>query len=141
MLIGLIIVPRIYFYRNNITFSLKQKPVEKYQCNLNTNLTQAKYSEWHKKKSDAKTFNTETSNTEDLIPIDDDAVEWSKMHPNGKGSLRYKNMLSAGTHIGINTLGANNQKNTNQSLRSEYANPIIPENAVNYEDIFRKQLK
>lgn len=84
---------------------------------------------------------TEISDIEDLIPIDENAIEWSKTYPNGKGSLRYKNMLSAGTDMGINTLGTNNQKNSNQSLRSEFANPIIPDTAINYKDIFRKNLK
>lgn len=62
---------------------------------------------------------------EDYIPIDKEAEEWAKINPNGKGSLINKNLLDSGRHLGVNTQGVL-FKNSNQQLRNEPANPVIP---------------
>ena len=61
------------------------------------------------------------SNPRDLLPADSNS-EFSKMNPSGSGDLKDVNLLSAGSLIGIDTVG-NTLRNANLQVRSEPANP------------------
>jgi len=48
--------------------------------------------------------------------------QWGKLNPQGEGDLQNVNLLQAGYHIGINTVGQS-LRNANLQLRSEPPNP------------------
>lgn len=77
----------------------------------------------------------------DLLPKHSDANEFENRHPEGVGPLADKNFISAGYHIGVNTIGSN-LKNANVSLRSEPANPQTPVSPWNQStinpDVYRR---
>lgn len=79
-----------------------------------------------------------------LLPHDVDAAQWGLAYPKGEGSLELKNLLQAGTHLGVNTQGSS-LKNANLQLRSEPPNPIYPVSIFNNSTItpnmFRKPLE
>lgn len=58
---------------------------------------------------------------QELLPHDNSSL-WAQVNPQGVGSLKDKNFLQAGHHIGINTVGQT-LRNANLQLRSEPANP------------------
>lgn len=57
----------------------------------------------------------------DLLPGDSDS-KWAQVNPSGKGSLKDKNFLEAGFHVGINSVGQS-LRNANLQIRSEPPNP------------------
>lgn len=61
---------------------------------------------------------------DDLLPKDVNAA-WADLNPEGQGSLKAKNFLEAGYHLGINTTGQS-LRNANLQLRSEPPNPQVP---------------
>lgn len=67
----------------------------------------------------------EVNTAEDLLPNDANS-KWAQASPSGTGSLSDKNYLTAGYHVGINTVGQS-LRNANQQLRSEY---VIPKQNV-----------
>ena len=62
-----------------------------------------------------------TSNPADLLPKDNNN-EWSSLNPNGSGDLANVNLLKAGHHSGIDTVGSS-LRNANLQIRSEPPNP------------------
>jgi len=56
-----------------------------------------------------------------LLPRDENS-EFSKLNPQGTGSLQNVNLLTAGYHVGINTVGQS-LRNANLQVRSEPSNP------------------
>lgn len=71
--------------------------------------------------SDYSCFPSEELMSQDLLPLND-LQAWSENHPEGAGILEEKNFLSAGHHIGINSVGQA-LKNANYGIRSEPSNP------------------
>ena len=59
----------------------------------------------------------------DLLPRDANSL-WAQVNPSGQGSLADQNFLTAGFHIGINTVGQT-LRNANRQLRSEPPNPQV----------------
>jgi hypothetical protein len=59
----------------------------------------------------------------ELLPNDANS-EWAKLNPSGSGDLQNVNLLSAGSLIGIDTVG-NTLRNANLQVRSEPANPQL----------------
>lgn len=59
----------------------------------------------------------------DLLPADANSL-WAQVNPSGQGSLADQNFLTAGYHVGINTVGQS-LRNANRQLRSEPPNPQI----------------
>jgi hypothetical protein len=57
----------------------------------------------------------------DLLPKDNNN-EWAKLNPSGAGDFTNVNLLKAGFHMGIDTIG-NTLRNANLQVRSEPANP------------------
>lgn len=60
----------------------------------------------------------------DLLPKDGANSKWAQINPAGSGDMRDQNFLTAGYHIGINTIGQS-LRNANLQLRSEPPNPQI----------------
>jgi hypothetical protein len=66
---------------------------------------------------------TNTQNPEDLLPKDNNS-QWAQLNPAGKGDLANINLLKAGYHIGIDTVGQT-LRNANLQIRSEPPNPQV----------------
>lgn len=60
----------------------------------------------------------------DLLPKDAANSRWAQLNPAGQGDVSDQNFLTAGYHIGINSVGSS-MKNANLQLRSEPANPQV----------------
>ena len=60
-------------------------------------------------------------NPAELLPKDTNS-QWAKLNPSGKGELANVNLLKAGYHIGIDTVGQT-LRNANLQIRSEPPNP------------------
>ncbi len=67
--------------------------------------------------------NTTNQNPGDLLPKDTNS-QWAQLNPSGKGDLANINLLKAGYHIGIDTVGQT-LRNANLQIRSEPPNPQI----------------
>jgi len=59
----------------------------------------------------------------DLLPGDANS-KFAQSNPNGQGSLSDKNFLTAGFHVGTNTVGQS-LRNANRQLRSDPPNPQV----------------
>jgi hypothetical protein len=62
-------------------------------------------------------------NPSDLLPKDKNS-QWAQLNPSGKGDLANINLLKAGYHIGIDTIGQT-LRNANLQIRSEPPNPQV----------------
>ena len=62
-------------------------------------------------------------NPADLLPKDTNS-QWAQLNPSGKGELANINLLKAGYHIGIDTIGQS-LRNANLQIRSEPPNPQL----------------
>jgi hypothetical protein len=60
-------------------------------------------------------------NPAELLPKDSNS-QWAQLNPSGKGDLANINLLKAGYHIGIDTIGQT-LRNANLQIRSEPPNP------------------
>ena len=60
----------------------------------------------------------------DLLPLDTGDSKWGQINPSGSGMLGDQNFLTAGYHVGINTIGQS-LRNANLQLRSEPPNPQV----------------
>lgn len=84
----------------------------------------------------------EQINPGELLPQESGA--WTEQNPSGPGSLKGKNFLTAGSLIGVNTIGQSH-KNASWDLRSEPANPQKPvsifNNSTYQPDLLRRPLE
>jgi hypothetical protein len=62
-------------------------------------------------------------NPSDLLPSDANS-QWAQLNPAGQGDLANINLLKAGYHIGIDTVGQT-LRNANLQIRSEPPNPQL----------------
>lgn len=62
-------------------------------------------------------------NPAELLPKDANS-QWAQLNPSGKGELANINLLKAGYHIGIDTVGQS-LRNANLQIRSEPPNPQL----------------
>jgi hypothetical protein len=62
-------------------------------------------------------------NPAELLPKDNNS-QWAQLNPSGKGELANINLLKAGYHIGIDTVGQT-LRNANLQIRSEPPNPQL----------------
>jgi hypothetical protein len=78
-------------------------------------------------------------NPAELLPKDSNS-QWAQLNPSGKGELANVNLLKAGYHIGIDTVGQS-LRNANLQIRSEPPNPQLnvgPWNASTIEPDFMR---
>jgi hypothetical protein len=62
-------------------------------------------------------------NPSELLPKDTNS-QWAQLNPSGKGELANVNLLRAGYHIGIDSIGSS-LRNSNLQIRSEPPNPQL----------------
>jgi len=78
-------------------------------------------------------------NPAELLPKDSNS-QWAQLNPAGKGELANVNLLKAGYHIGIDTIGQT-LRNANLQIRSEPPNPQLyvgPWNTSTIEPDFQR---
>jgi type IV secretory pathway VirB10-like protein len=75
-------------------------------------------------KMPTECFPRDRLTTEDLLPKDAANSKWAQVNPAGQGEVKDQNFLTAGFHIGVNTVGQT-LRNPNYQLRSEPANPRV----------------
>jgi hypothetical protein len=78
-------------------------------------------------------------NPAELLPKDANS-QWAQLNPSGKGELANVNLLKAGYHIGIDTVGQT-LRNANLQIRSEPPNPQLsvgPWNQTTIEPDFQR---
>ena len=80
--------------------------------NVNENFTQ-----------DRDQFPKDTLNPDELLPSNNNSM-WNQVNPSGEGTLKDRNFLQSGYHIGINTVGQT-LRNANLQLRSEPPCPQV----------------
>ena len=68
--------------------------------------------------------NRDTLTAADLLPIDANS-RWAELNPKCPGDVQDQNYLTAGYHIGVDTIGQS-MRNANLQLRTEPPNPQIP---------------
>jgi uncharacterized protein YxeA len=68
-------------------------------------------------------FPKDTLSADELLPQDNSSL-WAQVNPAGEGSLKDRNFLQSGYHIGINTVGQT-LRNANLQLRSEPPCPQV----------------
>ena len=76
---------------------------------------------------------TNLQNPADLLPKDTNS-QWAQLNPAGKGDLSNINLLKAGYHIGIDTIGQS-LRNANLQIRSEVPNPQVAVSVWNQSTI------
>ena len=67
-------------------------------------------------------FPRDKLSVEDLLPKDAANSTWAQVNPAGQGDVKDQNFLTAGYHVGINTVGQS-LRNANYQLRSDPPNP------------------
>jgi len=75
-------------------------------------------------KKDAQCVQKDSLTSADLLPLDANS-KWAELNPQCAGDVQDQNYLTAGYHIGINTVGQS-LRNANLQLRYEPPNPQIP---------------
>jgi len=70
-------------------------------------------------------FNRDRLTSTDLLPKEGGDSKWAQINPATSGDVRDQNYLTAGYHIGVNTVGQS-LRNANLQLRSEIPNPQQP---------------
>jgi len=71
----------------------------------------------------SSSFPKEQLTADELLPQDNSSL-WAQVNPSGEGSLKDRNFLQSGYHIGINTVGQT-LRNANLQLRSEPPCPQV----------------
>jgi hypothetical protein len=74
---------------------------------------------------DTNCFSRDRLTSKDLLPSDSGNSKWGEMNPATGSLITDQSFLTAGYHIGINTIGQS-LRNANLQLRSEPPNPQIP---------------
>lgn len=69
-------------------------------------------------------LNRDRLTSAELLPLDANS-KWAELNPQCAGDVQDQNYLTAGHHIGINTVGQS-MRNANLQLRYEPPNPQIP---------------
>ena len=97
----------------------------------------------NKNQLPAECYPKDVLNSADLLPRDANSLH-AQVVPSGQGALSDQNFLTAGYHIGINTVGQT-LRNANRQLRSEPPNPqvkVSPWNQTTIEsDVNRRPLE
>jgi len=74
-------------------------------------------------KDPSACFKRDRLTATDLLPSDASS-KWAQINPSSSGELSDQNFLTAGYHVGINTIGQS-MRNANLQLRSEVPNPQV----------------
>ena len=71
----------------------------------------------------AECYPKDVLNPQELLPRDANST-YAQVAPSGQGCLQDKNVLTAGFHVGVNTVGQT-LRNANRQLRSDPPNPQV----------------
>jgi len=88
--------------------------------NVMEHFSQSSQFEQERNESD---FPKDQLTAQELLPSDNNSL-WAQVNPEGAGSLKDKNFIQSGYHIGINTVGQT-LRNANLQLRSEPPCPQV----------------
>ena len=119
---------------NNMRRIVSQEDVKSSISNINSGMGQNSNNNEYKMESfstdqSASTERNESSfpkdqlSADELLPQDNSSL-WAQVNPSGEGSLKDRNFLQSGYHIGINTVGQT-LRNANLQLRSEPPCPQV----------------
>jgi hypothetical protein len=93
-------------------------------CDATGNSGVEKFTSLNEVSQDPTTcFKRDRLTKDDLLPKDAN-LKWAQVNPSSVGDITDKNFLTAGYHLGINTVGQS-LRNANLQLRSEIPNPQI----------------
>lgn len=73
--------------------------------------------------SPAPSFPQRQLSPQELLPSDAVNTKWAQANPAGQGDIKDQNFLTAGHHVGANTIGQS-LRNANYDLRSAPVNPM-----------------
>lgn len=123
-------------YKKEVRVNVPQKVKEHYENPININTSMAEnqgigeeimdtFSQNPKfaDKRNSSSFPKDTLSADELLPQDNSSL-WAQVNPSGEGSLKDRNFLQSGYHIGINTVGQT-LRNANLQLRSEPPCPQV----------------
>ena len=79
--------------------------------------------EHNSKERNDSSFPKDQLTAAELLPSDNSSL-WAQVNPSGEGTLKDRNFLQSGYHIGINTVGQT-LRNANLQLRSEPPCPQV----------------
>ena len=88
-----------------------------------TNMEHFSNNEVYAEQRNNNSFPKDQLSADELLPSDNSSL-WAQVNPAGEGSLKDRNFLQSGYHIGINTVGQT-LRNANLQLRSEPPCPQV----------------
>lgn len=106
----------------NNNYSLLSEATDR-ECPTNGSDINVAYSTGSDFQDPTTCFKRDRLTKEDLLPAEA-TDKWSQINPSSSGDIADKNFLTAGYHIGINTVGQS-MRNANLQLRSEIPNPQV----------------
>lgn len=117
---------------NNVQPIETTKPQEKKESRQNTvQASEPSSNEDYKaidyetsKQSPTECYPRDKLTAEDLLPKDAANSKWAEVNPAGQGDVADRNFLSAGHHLGVDTIGQS-LRNPNYQLRSDPPNPKL----------------
>jgi len=133
VIMGLIVIAGIYYFMNYLNNKgsfgsepMQSSPQRAYKNSAPLASDPAGQNETFAKVSGSPTADmlvpgaSNMQNPSDLLPKS--SGSWAALNPSGKGELQNINLLQAGYHIGIDTIGQT-LRNANLQIRSEPPNP------------------
>lgn len=135
VLAGLVLIALITYYNNKQNTVKSEKFYDEYAKNLTNPNQPFPNDPLSSNERDVDYQITQVANdcfpkdrltASDLLPKDAANSKWAQMNPAGQGDVKDQNFLTAGFHIGLNSVGSS-LKNPNLQLRSE---PIIEKVSV-----------
>ena len=88
---------------------------------LNLNMSESNGSQLNQMPGEC--YPKDVLSSADLLPNNANTL-WAQVNPSGQGSLSDQNFITAGYHVGVNTVGQT-LRNGNRQLRSEPLNPQV----------------
>jgi len=110
-------------YVNNLSEQSNQQPSAAMPLGQNEVFASADGIQTSNPGVPASCANANLQNPAELLPKDSNS-QWAQLNPSGRGELSNINLLKAGYHIGIDTVGQT-LRNANLQIRSEPPNPQI----------------
>jgi len=96
----------------------KQQKIEEVQPSEGPNSDVYKPVSYKNTKSVSECSPKDKLSVEDLLPKDAANSKWAQVNPAGQGDVDNQNYLTAGYHVGMNTVGPS-LRNANMQLRSD----------------------
>ena len=135
LLLGAVVVLGLMVNRYNLRNKLLEESFEEDDVvnmdnvsgtngSVEVNETPAEVTEKPSEKQPVQCYPRDTLSAADLLPRDAASSPFAQVNPAGQGNSDGQNFLTAGSLIGIDTVGQS-LRNANQQLRSEPPNPQV----------------